>query len=339
VKPLPNPLLGQGEGIGTRKPPAKTRVGFIVGPTGTGKSQLAMQLAAALADTVEIVNADSRQFYRGMNIGTAKPSLEDRRRTPHHLIDIRDPDDPLDVAEFAKLARDAVSSIVARGRIPIVVGGSGLYLRVLRGGIFQGPPASLEIRTRLATLADERGASYLHERLREIDPAGANRIGVNDRYRIIRALEVFELTGESISAHQGRHRFEDAGGYDAITVGLEIDRKKLYETIDGRFDAMVSAGFVEEVRALIDAGYSPEKPPLSAIGYKQIAAHLGGEMTLTDAISLAKRDSRRLAKRQLTWFRREPDIVWLDPERGAQDALPLFEKFFGGRENARQIES
>jgi tRNA dimethylallyltransferase len=320
------------------EPPAKNRVGFIVGPTGTGKSQLAMEIAAALGGTVEIVNADSRQFYRGMNIGTAKPSLEDRRRTPHHLIDIRDPDDPLDAAEFAKLARDAVSSIVAGGRIPLVVGGSGLYLRVLRGGIFQGPPASLEIRTRLATLADDRGAAYLHDRLREIDPAGANRIGVNDRYRIIRALEVFELTGEPISAHQERHRFADSGGYDAITVGLEIDRKKLYETIDARFDAMITAGFVEEVRALINAGYSPEKPPLSTIGYKQIAAHLGGEMTLADAISLAKRDSRRLAKRQLTWFRREPDIVWLDPERGAQDALPLFEKFFGG-ESARQIES
>ena len=291
-----------------------------------------MQLAAAFAGTIEIVNADSRQFYRGMDIGTAKPSPEDRRRTPHHLIDIRDPDAPLDVAEFAKLARDAISSIVAHGRIPLVVGGSGLYLRVLRGGIFQGPPASVEIRTRLSNVADERGAPHLHDRLREIDPAGANRIGVNDRYRIIRALEVFELTGEPISAHQGRHRFADPGGYNALTVGLEIDRKKLYETIDARFDAMIAAGFVDEVRALIKAGYSPEKPPLSTIGYRQIAAHLSGEMTLADAISLAKRDSRRLAKRQVTWFRREPDIVWLDPERGAQDALALFEKFFGRRE-------
>jgi len=314
------------------EPAAKMRVGFIVGPTGTGKSHLAMQVAAGLGDAIEIVNADSRQFYRGMDIGTAKPSLEDRCHTPHHLIDVRDPDDPLDVAEFAKLAREAVASIVARGRIPMVVGGSGLYLRVMRGGIFHGPRASLEIRRRLAMVADERGAAYLHERLREIDPAGANRIGVNDRYRIIRALEVFELTGEPISAHQRRHRFADAGGYDALTVGLEIDRKKLYETIDGRFDAMVAAGFVEEVRALMNAGYSPEKPPLSTIGYKQIAAHLRGEMTLADAISLAKRDSRRLAKRQLTWFRREPDIAWLDPERGPQDALALFKKFFGARE-------
>jgi tRNA dimethylallyltransferase len=314
------------------EPAERIRVGFIVGPTGTGKSRLAMQVAAGFGGAIEIVNADSRQFYRGMDIGTAKPSLEDRRRAPHHLIDVRDPDQPLDVAEFAKLARQAISSVVARGRIPMVVGGSGLYLRVIRGGIFQGPRASLEIRRRLAKVADERGVAYLHDRLREVDPDGSNRIGVNDRYRIVRALEVFELTGEPISAHQRRHRFADLGGYDALTVGIEIDRKKLYETIDGRFDAMIAAGFVEEVRALMSAGYSPEKPPLSAIGYKQIAAHLRGEMALADAISFAKRDSRRLAKRQLTWFRREPEIVWLDPERGAQDALALFEKFFEARE-------
>ena len=143
----------------------------------------------------------------------------------------------------------------------------------------------------------------------------------------MRALEVFELTGETISAHQNRHRFADIG-YDTLTVGIEVERKKLYEAIDARFDAMVAAGLVEEVRALIEAGYSPEKPPLSTIGYKQIAAYLRGEMTLAEAIALAKQESRRLAKRQLTWFRREPEIVWLDPERGAHDALALFEKFF-----------
>jgi tRNA dimethylallyltransferase len=313
--------------------PARIRVGFIVGPTGTGKSRLAIEVAAGFGGAIEIVNADSRQFYRGMDIGTAKPSVEEQRLAPHHLIDVRDPNEPLDVAEFAQIARAAIEGIVARGRFPIVVGGSGLYLRVLRGGIFQGPRASLEIRKRLGDVADERGVEYLHEQLREVDSAGADRIGVNDRYRIIRALEVFELTGEPISAHQGRHRFADPGGYDALTIGVEIDREKLYATIDSRFDAMIAAGFVEEVRALIAAGYAPEKPPLSTIGYKQIVAHLRGEMTLADAISLAKRDSRRLAKRQLTWFRREPEIVWLDPERAAQDALALFEKFFSGEAN------
>jgi tRNA dimethylallyltransferase len=311
--------------IAARPHPARIAVGFIVGPTGAGKSALAMTIAER-ADC-EIINADSRQFYRGMDVGTAKPSAEDRARVPHHLIDVRDPDETLDVAEFARLARAEIEGIAVRGRHPLVVGGSGLYLRVIRGGIFSGPAASTEIRSRLGKVAEERGVAHLHSQLREIDPEAANRIGVNDRYRIVRALEVFELTGETISAHQRRHQFADLG-YDTLTVGVEVDRKKLYEAIDNRFDAMIAAGLVEEVRALVDAGYSPGKAPLSTIGYKQMAAYLRGEVELDEAIALAKQESRRLAKRQLTWFRREPQIVWLDPERGADDALGLFAKFF-----------
>ncbi len=311
--------------IATRTRAARISVGFIVGPTGAGKSALAM--AVAERANCEIVNADSRQFYRGMDLGTAKPSPEDRARVPHHLIDVRNPDESLDVAEFAQLARASIDDITARGRNPLVVGGSGLYLRVIRSGIFSGPAASAEIRDRLGKVAEKLGVAHLHQKLREIDPEAANRIGVNDLYRIIRALEVFELTGETISAQQRRHRFADIG-YDTLTVGVEVERKKLYEAIDTRFDAMVAAGLVDEVRALVKAGYSPEKPPLSTIGYKQIAAYLRGEIALADAVSKAKQESRRLAKRQLTWFCREPEIVWLDPERGADDAVALFEKFF-----------
>jgi tRNA dimethylallyltransferase len=311
--------------VDERPRPARIAVGFIVGPTGAGKSALAM--AVAERSHCEIINADSRQFYRGMDLGTAKPSAADRARVPHHLIDVRKPDESLDVAEFAQLARVAIEEVAARGRNPLVVGGSGLYLRVIRGGIFRGPAASAEIRERLAKIAAEHGVAHLHQRLREIDPEAANRIGVNDLYRVVRALEVFELTGETISAHQRRHRFADIG-YDTLTVGVEVERKTLYEAIDRRFDAMVAAGLVAEVRALAEAGYSPEKPPLSTIGYKQIAAYLRGEIALADAIAEAKQESRRLAKRQLTWFRHEPDVVWLDPERGAQDALALFDKFF-----------
>jgi tRNA dimethylallyltransferase len=311
--------------IAARTRSGRIRVGFIVGPTAAGKSTLAMEVAER--SNCEIINADSRQFYRGMDLGTAKPSAEDRRRVPHHLIDVRSPGESLDVAEFAQLARAAIEEITARGRNPLVVGGSGLYLRVIRGGIFRGPAASAEIRDRLAKIAAERGAAHLHQQLREIDPEAANRIGVNDLYRIVRAIEVFELTGENISAHQRRHRFAD-NGYDILTVGVEVERQKLYAAIDRRFDAMVAAGLVSEVRALIEAGYSPERPPLSTIGYKQIAAHLRGEIALADAIAQAKQESRRLAKRQITWFRREPEIVWLDAERGAQDAFALFEKFF-----------
>lgn len=303
----------------------RIRVGFIVGPTGAGKSALAMSVAERL--NCEIINADSRQFYRGMDVGTAKPSAEDRARVAHHLIDVREPGEPLDVAEFGGLARGAIAEIAKRGRNPLVVGGSGLYLRVIRGGIFRGPAASAEIRDRLAKIARVRGVEHLHQRLREIDPEAANRIGVNDLYRIVRALEVFELTGETISAHQARHRFADAD-YDNLTVGVEIERKKLYEAIDRRFDSMMAAGLGEEVRALLGAGFSPEKPPLSTIGYKQLAAYLRGDITLAEAVAAAKQESRRLAKRQMTWFRREREIVWVDSERGGDDALARFAKFF-----------
>ncbi|HYL59086.1 MAG TPA: tRNA (adenosine(37)-N6)-dimethylallyltransferase MiaA [Candidatus Acidoferrales bacterium] len=309
------------------RPARRTRVGFVVGPTAAGKSALAMAVAERVG--AEIINADSRQFYRGMNIGTAKPSAEDRGRVLHHLVDVREPNEPLDVAEFGALARASIVSIAARGRNSLVVGGSGLYLRVIRGGIFQGPPASPGIRERLAAVAAERGVVYLHDRLREIDAEAANRIGVNDLYRIVRVLEVFELTGEPMSAHQRRHRFADSD-YECLTVGVDVERKKLYERIDRRFDAMVAAGLADEVRALIAAGYSPEKPPLCTIGYREIAAHLRGEITLGAAIERAKRDSRRLAKRQLTWFRRDNSIVWLDAERDAIQALSLFERFFSG---------
>ena len=309
------------------QPARRIKVGFIVGPTAAGKSSLAMAVAERVG--AEIVNADSRQFYRGMNIGTAKPAPEDRRRVPHHLVDVCEPNDPLDVAEFGAMARAAIAGIAERGRNPLIVGGSGLYLRVIRGGIFQGPPASPEIRERLSAAAAERGVAHLHDRLRGIDPDAANRIGVNDLYRIVRALEVFELTGEPMSAHQGRHRFADAD-YECLTVGVEVERKELYERIDRRFDAMVAAGLAEEVRALVAAGYSPEKPPLCTIGYREIAAHLRGEIALDAAVERAKRDSRRLAKRQLTWFRRDNSIVWLDPERDAIQALTLFERFFSG---------
>lgn len=305
--------------------PARTAVGFIVGPTGAGKSALAIAVAERLNG--EIINADSRQFYRGMDLGTAKPTADDRARVPHHLIDVRDPGEPLDVAEFAGLARDAIAEIAARKRNPIVVGGSGLYLRVIRGGIFRGPAASAEIRARLTRVAAEHGVEYLHRQLRDVDPEAANRIGVNDLYRIVRAIEVFELTGETISAHQHRHQFADAG-YDTLTVGVEVERKKLYDAINRRFDQMMSGGLVEEVRSLIEAGHSPEKPPLSTIGYEQIAAYLRGELALDDAVALAKQESRRLAKRQMTWFRRDPETIWLDCGRGTNDAAALFEKFF-----------
>jgi tRNA dimethylallyltransferase len=305
--------------------PRAIRVAFIVGPTGVGKSATAMALAERLS--AEIVNADSRQVYRGMDVGTAKPDAEDRRRVPHHLLDIRAIDEPLDVAEFLKLARAAIAEIASRGRNVIVVGGSGFYLRVLRGGIFAGPAAAPEVRRELGALAAEHGVEYLHARLHEVDAPSAERISHRDLYRIVRALEVFRLTGHPISAHQQSHRFA-AREYETLTVGLAMERQRLYESINRRFDEMVAHGLVDEVRALLEAGCDPGREPLRTVGYRQIAAAVRGEMTLAEAIELAKRDTRRLAKRQLTWFRADPEIVWVDAERGLQEAFDLLAAFF-----------
>jgi tRNA dimethylallyltransferase len=291
----------------------QARVAFIVGPTGAGKTALALEVAERLG--AEIVNADSRQVYRAMDVGTAKPTPAERARVP------------LDVATFAALARDAIADIERRGRRALVVGGSGLYLRALRGGIFEGPPASAEIRARLEQIAAEHGLGALRERLAAVDPAAAERIGYNDLYRITRALEVFELTAEPISVQQARHAFA-ARPFDSITLGIAPERKSLYEAIERRFDQMIAEGLVAEVARLLEAGHRPERPPLATIGYKQIAAHLRGEMTLAEAVVIAKRESRRLAKRQMTWFRADREIAWLDPACAAEQALSLLKEFF-----------
>jgi len=306
----------------------RTRVGFVVGPTGIGKSALTLDIAERLG--AEIVNADSRLLYRGMDIGTAKPGPAERRRVPHHLIDVCAPDQPLDVARFCELARQAIEEIARRGRPVMVTGGSGFYLKVLKRGIFSGPPAAPEIRRELNALAAEHGVEYLYRQLSEVDSESAGRVEPRDLYRIVRALEVFRLTGIPISAHQRRHAFAEPV-YETLTVGLHLPRERLYQAIDRRFDEMIAAGLVEETRTLLAAGYRPEAPPLSTIGYKHVASALRGELTMDEAVALAKRDTRRLAKRQLTWFRRDPEIVWVDAEGRAQQALELFEGFFFSR--------
>jgi tRNA dimethylallyltransferase len=312
----------------------RLKVGFVVGPTGIGKTAMAIAIAQRLG--AEIVNADSRQIFRGMDIGTAKPSPADRARVPHHLLDLREPDQPLDVAQFRVTAQAAIADIAARGKRVMVVGGSGFYLRVLRCGIFAGPGASAEIRAQLREIAAQMGVDYLYQELRKIDPAAAQRIEARDAYRITRALEVFRLTGIPISHHQEIHR-RSARLYASLTIGLELPRARLYEAIDRRFDEMIANGLVDEVHGLVAAGYHPEAPPLSTIGYKHTAAYLRGEMTLPEAIALAKRDTRRLAKRQLTWFRRDREIEWVDAEHGCERAAGLLEEFFAENDVAASI--
>jgi tRNA dimethylallyltransferase len=319
--------LAREEALVAHEADARPKVGFIVGPTGAGKTAIAIAVAERIG--AEIVNADSRQVYRAMNIGTAKPTPEELRRVRHHLIDIRDPDEPLDVAEFARIARVAIAEIRGRGRPVIVVGGSGLYLRVLRAGIFAGPPADPAIRAHLIGVAEQDGTAALHLRLAAIDPAAAARISPNDLIRIVRALEVFELTGIPISALQTRHHFGPRP-YTSLTVGVSRPRELLYASIDQRFDAMVAAGLIDEVRALLAAGHDGAAWSRTT-GYREIAAYLRGDLDFAAAIDRAKRESRRLAKRQMTWFRAEPEINWIDAGAGADPAIVLFTNFFARR--------
>lgn len=305
------------------------RVGFIVGPTGVGKTAFAIVLAERLG--AEIVNADSRQIYRGMDIGTAKPTASERARVRHHLIDILDPNQAINAAEFARLAREAIGDLVARSIRPLVVGGSGLYLRALRGGIFSGPAAAPGLRAELMAQAVRQGSPQMHRRLSDVDPEAAARIHPNDLKRIVRALEVYELTGTRISRYHREHAFADRE-FESLTVGLMLARVELYAAIDRRFDAMIAAGLVGEVAALMPVGNHGLR--LASIGYREIGAYLLGEITLERAIELAKRESRRLAKRQLTWFRAERDTVWIEPSDGIQRAVRLFEDFFEHRSGA-----
>jgi len=319
----------------------KPRVGFIVGPTAAGKSSAALRIAEQLG--AEIVNADSRQVYRGMDIGTAKPRAAELLRVPHHLIDIRDPGTPMDVAEFASLARRTIVEIAARKRPVLVVGGSGLYVRVIRSGICAIPPASSSVRALLTAVAAQRGTTCLFERLCTVDSEAAARISRNDLKRIVRALEVHELTGVPLSEHQRRHRFAERP-FETLTVALTQPRERLYKTIDRRFAAMLEEGLVGEVQRLwakgydrmqppasaaMDESYKPVALPLTTIGYREIAQFLRGEFSLAEATARAQRASRRLAKRQLTWFRADPEVIWLDAERDVDAALKLFRTFFG----------
>jgi tRNA dimethylallyltransferase len=304
----------------------KPKLVVILGPTGVGKSDIAID--AALAAGGEVVNADSQLVYRGMNIGTAKPSETARKGVPHHLIDIVSPDEDFNAARYRELALHAIDEIRARGKHPIICGGSGLYLRALLHGIFLGPAKDAGIRERLEKEAQTRGLNVLHERLQRLDPCAAAKIHPNDRHRIVRALEVFEVTGKPISGWQAEHGFKESAFY-VLKVGLNRDRSELYRLIDRRTDEMIAAGLVAEVEGLAASGYALELPALQSIGYRQIALHLRGELTLDQAIALIKRDSHHLAKRQLTWFRADKEIRWFDAENHRAKINNAVKEFLG----------
>ncbi|HEY3305976.1 MAG TPA: tRNA (adenosine(37)-N6)-dimethylallyltransferase MiaA [Candidatus Binatia bacterium] len=289
----------------------KPKLVVILGPTGVGKSEVAVDIALKVDG--EVVNADSQLVNRHMDIGTAKPAVSIRRKVPHHLIDIVDPDGEFNAALYRELALKAIQEISARGKKAIVCGGTGLYLRALIQGLFVGPGKNPEIRKRLEEEAEKKGLSVLYERLREVDPEATRWIHPNDRYRIIRAVEVFQITGKGISLWQKEHGFTDRE-FEVLKIGLNRERQELYDQINRRCDEMIARGLVEEVKGLVEKGYSLDLPALQSVGYRQIGLYLRGQLSLDEAVTLVKRDTRHLAKRQLTWFRSDKEIRWFRPE-------------------------
>ena len=288
----------------------KPRVILLVGPTGVGKTRLALEMAGRFGG--EIVSADSLQVYRGMDIGTAKPTPEERQRIPHHLIDVVDPDQPFDASQYCDLAREVIARLHRKKKPVFVVGGTGLYIRALLGGLIAGPGADEALRQTLREELKRWGNSSLYEKLRMRDEKAAAQIDPHDGVRIIRALEVLELTGRSIVDHQKDHRFREQP-YDVLKIGLMLDRDQLLENIGMRTDRMIEDGFVEEVRGLLAMGYDGSLKPMQSLGYRHICAYLAGGGDLEGTLRMIKRDTYRYAKRQMTWFAAEREIVWLSP--------------------------
>ncbi|GGJ04300.1 tRNA dimethylallyltransferase [Alicyclobacillus cellulosilyticus] len=295
---------------GTRGP-----VLCIVGPTATGKSDLGVRIAKAVGG--EVVSADSMQVYKGMDIGTAKLTPEQMQGVPHHLIDIVEPSQRFTVAEWVTLADTVIARLHAEGKLPVVVGGTGLYIRAIVEDLdFAASPGSAAVREKWRRFAQQHGPYALHAALHRVDPDAAARLHPHDVRRVIRALEVAELRGQKWSAG---YRWAIRGGrYDARQFGLMMPREALYARVEARVDQMMAQGLLEEVRRLLASGVPRDATAMQAIGYKELAAHLAGEMTLAEAVAEIKRATKRFVKRQVAWFRRDPRITWfeVDPVRG-----------------------
>lgn len=287
----------------------KPRLLVLAGPTGSGKTALALQLARRLG--AEIVNSDSQQVYRYFDIGTAKPSPLELAEAPHHLISIVEPSEPFSAAEFQKVADEAIARISSRGKRVLVVGGTGLYLRVLLHGLMPAPPADRDLRKRLEERAAAEGKAVLHRQLAEVDPGSAAEIGPGDLLRIIRALEIHQVSGVTASEYRRRHRFSQQR-YPFELYVLSPPREALYRRIDERARTMFEGGLVEEVESLVQRGFR-DSAPMKSVNYAQALALVEGRMSRDEAIARAAQEARRYAKRQLTWFRREAGARFIAP--------------------------
>ena len=304
----------------------KSKLLCLLGPTAIGKTEIAIQLAQHL--DAEIVSVDSRQIYRQMDIGTAKPTPEERQTAPHHLIDCVDVSQPFSVADYQSLADTAIADIQNRGKRVLLVGGAGLYFRAVVDGLFEGPDADIALRERFEQEAAQHGVDVLHKRLRACDPASAERIHPNNVVRVIRALEVYELTGTPMSEHQQQWHQENQR-YPFIAFCLTMPRALLYRRIEQRVDVMLANGLIAEVESLLAAGYARDTVALRSFGYKELIAYLDGKCTYLEAVEQLKQNTRRFAKRQLTWFRKDTRIEWIDRNSTPDIVTHLLEKIRG----------
>ncbi len=299
------------------------RVAVLLGPTAVGKTGVALTLAGYLG--AEIINADSLQVYRDLNIGTAKPSREEQALVCHHLVGVASPREPYDAARYSREGRAVLAQLHRRGVPPLVVGGTGLYLKALFQGLMDDGEPSEEIRVRLRQELAALGLPPLYDRLKGLDPEAASRLHPHDTYRILRALEVMEATGRPLSALQAAHRFQDCP-YEVLKLGLTLPREELYRRIEARVEAMLEGGWLEEVRGLLSR-YPPDLKPLKALGYRHLMDFLQGRWTWEEALEHLKRDTRRFAKRQFTWFRADPEIKWFEPEQ-IEEMRACLQEFF-----------
>ncbi len=287
----------------------RPRVVILLGPTGVGKSKFAIECAEELGG--EIISADSMQVYRYMDIGTAKPTLDDQRRIRHHLIDLVTPDQPFHAALYRTLGRRTIDQLFESKKPIWVVGGTGLYIKTLTQGLFSTPKIDPGVREHLRAEAKEKGADALFERLRRVDSQTAFHLHPNDLFRIIRALEVFDSTGVPISFYREQHRFGERP-YATFKIGLEMNRDVLFRRIEERVDRMVEKGLLGEVVKLMEMGYGRELKPMQSLGYKQMVQFLSKEIGWDEAVGQMKRDTRHYAKRQWTWFKADPEVQWWD---------------------------
>ena len=285
---------------------------ILTGPTAVGKTKLSIELAKAVNG--EIISADSMQVYKHMDIGSAKIKKEEMCGVPHHLIDVLEPDEEFHVVRFQEMAKQAMEEIYAKGKVPILAGGTGFYIQAVVKDIdFSKETEKSPVREELEKLAEEKGYEYLHERLQQVDPKSAEKIHANNVKRVIRALEYFELTGNPISLHNEEEAAKESP-YNVAYFVLNDVRERLYERIDARVDTMLQEGLVEEVSGLAKKGYTKDMVSMQGLGYKEILSYLDGSYTLDEAVYILKRDTRHFAKRQLTWFKREKDVIWVNKQ-------------------------